>query len=80
VKNFVGIAAVISPRKFCKVAVSKSSLQNCSVGKSASALRENALSEVARASSRRLGWQHHTTLQTAAFGKKHSEFSSKPPA
>jgi hypothetical protein len=47
-KNFVAISAVISPRKFCKVVASKNSLQKRSVGKPASALRENALSEVAR--------------------------------
>jgi hypothetical protein len=46
-KNFVAISAVISPRKFCKVAVIEK-VSKRSVRKSASALRENALSEVAR--------------------------------
>jgi hypothetical protein len=78
-KNFVGIAAVISPRKFCKVAVSKKSLQN--------AVLESLLLPCAKMLCQKLrGFiaafrlAATQTLQTAAFGKKHSEFSSKPPA
>jgi hypothetical protein len=78
-KNFVAITAVISPRKFCKVAVSKNSLQN--------AASESLLLPCVRMLCQKLrGFiaafrlAATRTLQTAAFGKKHSEFSSKPPA
>jgi hypothetical protein len=78
-KNFVAIAAVISPRKFCKVAASKNSLQN--------AASESLLLPCAKMLCQKLrGFiaafrlAVTQTLQTVAFGKKRSEFSSKPPA
>jgi hypothetical protein len=68
-KNFVAISAVISPRKFCKVVVSKSSLQNAASESlllpCAKILRQK-LREF-RAAFRLAATE---TLQTVACGKK----------
>jgi hypothetical protein len=79
VKNFVGIAAVISPRKFCKVAVSISCFKN-TVLESLLLPCAKMLCQKLRDFRAAFSLAAPTTLQIAAFGKKHSEFSSKPPA
>jgi len=78
-KNFVAIAAVISPRKFCKVVVSINFFKN--------AVLESLLLHCAKMLRQKLrgfivafSLAESTTLQAAAFGKRHSEISSKPPA
>jgi hypothetical protein len=79
VKNFVGIAAVISPRKFCKVAVSISCFKN-TVLESLLLPCAKMLCQKLREFRAAFRLAVTQTLQTVAFGKKRSEFSRKPPA